>query len=75
MLIPRLLEGVGGDRELMLDDGIHPNAAGHRRVAETVWAALEPLLAPGASTGPAQDLQGRRGTDAPAAGDAEGDGQ
>ena len=75
VLIPRLLEGVGGDRELMLDDGIHPNAAGHRRVAETVWAALEPLLAPPASTGAAQDLEGRFGADAPAAGDAEGDGQ
>ncbi len=75
VLVPRLLEGVGGDRGLMLADGIHPNAAGHRRMAETVWAALEPLLAPPASTGAAQDLQGRSGADAPAAGDAEGDGQ
>lgn len=75
VLIPRLLEGVGGDRELMLDDGIHPNAAGHRRVAETVWAALEPLLAPRASTGAPEDLEGRDATDPPAAGDAEGDGQ
>ena len=75
VLIPRLLEGVGGDRGLMLDDGIHPNADGHRRVAETVWAALEPLLAPRTSTGAAQDLQGRSGADSPAAGDAEGDGQ
>lgn len=75
VLIPRLLEGVGGDRERMLADGIHPNADGHRRMAETVWAALEPLLEPGASTGAAQDLQGRSGADPPAAGDAEGDGQ
>ncbi len=75
VLIPRLLEGVGGDRGLMLGDGIHPNADGHRRVAETVWAALEPLLAPSASTGAAQDLQGRSGADAPAAGDPEEDGQ
>ena len=57
----------------MLADGIHPNAAGHRRMAETVWAALEALLAPPASTGAAQNLQGRSGADAPAAGDAEED--
>lgn len=46
ILIPSLLEGVGGDPALMQGDGIHPNAAGHRRVAHTVWAALAPLLAP-----------------------------
>ena len=44
LLIPFLLEGVGGDPELMFSDGIHPNAAGHARVAAVVWASLEPLL-------------------------------
>ena len=44
LLIPFLLEGVGGDPELMSADGIHPNAAGHARVAAVVWASLEPLL-------------------------------
>lgn len=43
-LIPFLLEGVGGDPELNLPDGIHPNEAGHRIVAETVWKILQPLL-------------------------------
>jgi acyl-CoA thioesterase I len=43
-LVPFLLEGVGGVRELNLPDGIHPNAEGQRRLAETVWAVLEPLL-------------------------------
>jgi acyl-CoA thioesterase-1 len=43
-LIPFLLEGVGGDPQLNLADGIHPNAEGHRIVAETVWKALEPVL-------------------------------
>jgi len=43
-LIPFLLEGVGGAPELNLPDGIHPTAAGHRRVAANVWAVLEPLL-------------------------------
>jgi len=29
---------------LNLPDGIHPNAAGQRMVADTVWRALQPLL-------------------------------
>ncbi len=44
-LIPFLLEGVGGVSALNLADGIHPNAAGHRKVAENVWKVLQPLLA------------------------------
>ena len=44
-LIPFLLEGVGGHAELMQRDGLHPNAAGTRKVAENVMRALQPLLA------------------------------
>ncbi len=44
VFIPFLLEGVGGVAELNLPDGIHPTAEGHRRVAETVWPVIEPLL-------------------------------
>ena len=43
-LIPYLLEGVGGNPELNQWDRVHPNAAGQRVVAETVWRALEPVL-------------------------------
>ncbi|HMP73447.1 MAG TPA: arylesterase [Kiritimatiellia bacterium] len=43
--IPFLLEGVGGVPELNLADGIHPNEAGHRRIAETVWQGLSGILA------------------------------
>ncbi len=43
-MIPFLLEGVGGLRELNQPDLIHPNAAGHRLVADIVWKTLEPLL-------------------------------
>lgn len=43
-LIPFLLDGVGGEPELNLPDGIHPTAKGHEMVAGNVWKALEPLL-------------------------------
>ena len=44
VLIPFLLEGVGGQRDLNQADLIHPNPAGHRIVAELVWRTLEPIL-------------------------------
>ena len=44
-LIPFLLEGVGGVPELNLPDGIHPNEAGHRILADNAWAVIEPMLA------------------------------
>jgi acyl-CoA thioesterase-1 len=43
-LVPFLLEGVGGHPDLNQPDGIHPTPEGHVVVANTVWAALEPLL-------------------------------
>ncbi|HEX9786638.1 MAG TPA: arylesterase [Candidatus Binatia bacterium] len=43
-LIPFVLEGVGGVRELNLPDGIHPNAKGQKIVAANVWKVLEPEL-------------------------------
>jgi acyl-CoA thioesterase-1 len=44
VLVPFLLEGVAGDPSLNQADGIHPTADGHRRIAETLWRALEPVL-------------------------------
>lgn len=43
-LIPFILEGAGGVRELNLPDGIHPTAKGHAIVAANVWKVLEPVL-------------------------------
>jgi len=40
-LIPFLLEGVAGEPELNLPDGIHPTAKGHQIVAENVWDVLK----------------------------------
>jgi len=47
VLIPFLLEGVGGQRDLNQPDLIHPTAAGHRVIAGLVWRALEPILRKG----------------------------
>ncbi|WP_420149680.1 arylesterase [Spirosoma sp.] len=44
ILIPFLLEGVGGVAKLNQPDGIHPTPAGHKIVASTVWKILEPVL-------------------------------
>lgn len=51
-LAPFLLEGVAGVARLNQPDGIHPNDAGERIVAETVWKAIEPVLR-AAALGPA----------------------
>jgi acyl-CoA thioesterase I len=44
VLVPFLLEGVGGVRGLNQPDGVHPTAEGQRKMAETVWRVLEPVL-------------------------------
>lgn len=43
-LIPFLLEGVAGDPKLNLPDGIHPNPAGHQKVANNVWEQIQNIL-------------------------------
>ena len=47
VLIPFLLDGVGGNRDLNQPDLIHPTPAGHRVIADLVWRALEPVLRKG----------------------------
>lgn len=43
-LVPFLLKGVGGVKELNQIDGIHPNAKGHKILADTVEKELRKLL-------------------------------
>lgn len=43
-LIPFLLEGVAGNPDLNLPDGIHPTEAGHKIVFETIWTTLKDFL-------------------------------
>jgi len=44
ILIPFLIEGVGGVEKLNQDDGIHPTAEGQAKVAENVWKYLHPAI-------------------------------
>lgn len=43
--VPFFMEDVGGVTEMTLEDGIHPNRAGHERIAQNVAGELEALLA------------------------------
>jgi acyl-CoA thioesterase-1 len=58
-LVPYLLDHVAGDPSLNLPDGIHPNAAGQKILAETVWRVLEPV-AREVSTGSSRAAQTAR---------------
>ena len=43
-LVPFFLLRVAGNPDLNLDDRLHPNAAGHRIISETIWRYLRPVL-------------------------------
>lgn len=44
-LVPFLLQGVALNADFNGRDGVHPNTAGARRIAETVWPYLDALVA------------------------------
>jgi acyl-CoA thioesterase-1 len=44
VLIPFLLQNVGGNPDLNQDDGIHPTAEGHKIVADNVFKAIRGIL-------------------------------
>jgi acyl-CoA thioesterase-1 len=43
-LVPFLLDGVAGQRDLIQDDGLHPTAAAQKKLLENVWEKLEGML-------------------------------
>lgn len=45
-LVAGILQGVAGRPEMTLDDGLHPDAEGHRLVAERVWSVLRAVIDP-----------------------------
>lgn len=57
VLIPFVLEGVGGVPALMQNDGIHPTAEGQRIVANNVWEVLQPVLASRVANRPADVIE------------------
>ena len=44
VFMPFILEGVAGDPELNLPDGIHPTEEGHRIIAENLWVVIKDVL-------------------------------
>lgn len=46
-LYPFFLEGVAAERDLLLEDGMHPNAAGVDRMVENFLPLIEEVLADG----------------------------
>lgn len=44
LLVPFLLDKVGGVPELNQQDGIHPTPEGHKILAENVWVVLKDIL-------------------------------
>jgi acyl-CoA thioesterase-1 len=43
-LVPGFIREVGMDPTLMMPDGLHPTAGGHRSLADDLVATIEPLL-------------------------------
>ena len=43
-LVPRMLDQVAENRELMQEDGIHPKAEAQSQIMQNVWLGLEPML-------------------------------
>lgn len=56
--IPFLLAGVAGQPRFNQQDGVHPNAEGHRLILENVWAVLAPVL----GVGPQVQVEGEKKT-------------
>ncbi len=43
-LVPFFFDGVAGQPQLNLSDGLHPSSKGYKVTANNVWPVLKPLL-------------------------------
>ncbi len=43
-LVPRILDQVAENRDMLQEDGIHPKAEAQPQIMKNVWAGLKPLL-------------------------------
>jgi len=44
VLLPKMLDQVADNPELMQADGIHPKAEAHPKIMQNIWSALKPVL-------------------------------
>ncbi len=44
IFIPQLLEGIGGEKSLNIEDGIHPNEEGHKKIMNLVYPYIKKAL-------------------------------
>lgn len=44
LFVPFMLEGVALNEQFVLEDGVHPNAEGAKKIAENVWPTLVSYL-------------------------------
>jgi len=58
-LVPFMLAGVLVNPDMTID-GVHPNAAGAQRIAETIWPYLEPMVRDGANVARQRRTEPRR---------------
>lgn len=42
--VPFLLDGIAMEKNMFLDDGLHPNEAAQPAIADNVWRELQPML-------------------------------
>ncbi|MCE9596252.1 MAG: arylesterase [Planctomycetes bacterium] len=52
--VPFFMQGVGGVPEMLLEDGLHPNRAGHERIAAKIAPELRALLDARGAANPSQ---------------------
>jgi acyl-CoA thioesterase-1 len=43
-LVPRILDQVAENRDMLQEDGVHPKAEAQPQIMNNVWAGLEPML-------------------------------
>jgi acyl-CoA thioesterase-1 len=43
-LVPRILDQVAENRDMLQEDGVHPKAEAQPQIMKNVWAGLKPLL-------------------------------
>jgi lysophospholipase L1-like esterase len=51
------MNGVLGNPDLIGPDGVHPNAAGARVIADSIWEYLQPMAAKTAAAVTTRDTQ------------------